>query len=329
MRLLKVHPESGFKHGFSDATINVCGITADNYKDFLSDLDYMKNHPYNGAYTSIIDNKLYLPLLLKNYKENVPGYFYYIDERGLLPLEDNQFGNQNTRVSIDVFFNTLAQEKILCLKHTHSSVGEGFMLVKQEKDVFYLNNEEISKENLAHLVLSLRQYIVTEYIQQHKYASDICSTSLNTVRFLLVWDDEEQSFCVPRSFHRFGCDGNIVDNLGSGSGVLVFVDVNTGKITSEGKYNYKSKGDVFKENIIHPDHNICLTGIQIPNFDKIKGKLIKIFNEISYLRCAGVDVAVTEGGFKIIEINSLPGLSGIQQGIGLLSDSRIKKVLKK
>lgn len=320
---------SGYKYGFTQGSLDVCGITKDNYKDFLTDKDYILGHPYNGPYTSIIDNKLYLPMLLHRYKDYLPEYYYYIDEFGLLPLSVNgkEVGH---RLSIDAFFQTLQEKKILCLKHTHSSVGEGFMLVKQnDEGQFFLNNSPISKAELEKLLLSLRQYIVTEYIVQHSYASAICSSSLNTIRLLCVWDYEKKEFFVARSFHRFGCNGNVVDNIGSGNGILVFVDVESGKLTSEGSFNFNHGGDKYVKDIIHPDHNVKLEGIQIPNYSKIKSKILEIANSISYLCYIGFDVAVTEEGFKIIELNSRSSLDVSQQRKGFLTDPRIRKVLKK
>ena len=319
----------GYKKGFTASTIDVCGVTKDNYSLFLTDEDYILGHPYNGPYSAIIDNKLWLPMFLHNYEEYLPKYFYFIDECGLLPLEGNPISYDSVRVPISAFFSTLQEYGILCLKHTHSSVGKGFMLVKQEKDKFFLNNKIISNTELTELISSLRQYIVTEFVVQHAYASKICSTSLNTIRFLCVWDETKKEFFLARCFHRFGCNGNIVDNIGSGNGILVFVDVESGKLKAEGSKNYNHEGDQYVENLVHPDHNIQLSGIQIPNFKQVKSKILEIANANSFMRYLGFDVAITENGFKIIELNSLSSLDVTQQREGFLFDPRIRKVLKK
>lgn len=319
----------GYKKGFTASTIDVCGIGKNNYKDFLTDRDYILGHPYNGAYSAIIDNKLWLPMFLHDYKEYLPEYYFFIDEYGLLPLEDYLLPHDSVRISAAAFFELLREKRILCLKHTHSSIGKGFMLVKQEDKKFYLNNDPIEKNKLQEFILSLNQYLVTEFVVQHSYASAICSTSLNTLRFLCVWDEAKKEFFLARCFHRFGCSGNIVDNIGSGNGILAFVDVEKGELISEGSINYNHKGDKFVRDIVHPDHNIKLTGIQIPNFHKIKSKILEISNASSFMRYLGFDVAITEDSFKIIEINSLSSLDVTQQRVGFLTDPRIRKVFKK
>ena len=319
----------GYRKGFTSQTLEVCGITKDNYKDFLTDRDYTLGHPYNGAYSSIIDNKLWLPMLLHNYKEYIPEYYFFIDEGGLLPLEDYTKTHSAVRLPNSAFFELLVEKHTLCLKHTHSSVGQGFMLVREDNGKFFVNNNEKTKDDLNQILGSLRQYIVTEFVKQHSYASSVCSTSLNTIRFLCVWDEDKKEFFLARSFHRFGCNGNVVDNIGSGNGMLAFVDVNKGILLSEGSVNFNHTGDKYMTKMVHPDQNIKLGGIEIPRFKEVKAKILEIANANSYMRYMGFDVAITEDSFKIIELNSLSSLDVTQQREGFLKDSRIRKVLKK
>lgn len=328
---VKINYGGGWKKGFSDITIGVCGITKNNYKGFLSNKDYIANHPYNGPYTSIIDNKLYLPMFLHRYKEYIPKYYFFIDECGLLPLEDCTIPppHGSVRIPVSAFFEILGEQKILCLKHTHSSLGKGFMLVTQEGENFFLNKAPIDKGKLEKLILSMYQYIVTEYVVQHPYASAVCSTSLNTLRLLCVWDEEKKEFFLARSFHRFGSNGNIVDNIGSGNGILAFVDVEKGTLTADGVINNNNSGDIYVKDLVHPDRNIKLAGMRIPHFQEIKSKVLEICNNNSFMRYMGFDIAVTKNSFKIIEINSLSSLDVTQQRQGFLNDRRIGKVLKK
>lgn len=83
-----------YKHGFLPATISVCKINKDNYAEFLNDRDYFAGHPWNGAYSGIIDNKLFLPMLLKAYPEYVPKYYYFKDESGFLQLFNTRGGDE-------------------------------------------------------------------------------------------------------------------------------------------------------------------------------------------------------------------------------------------
>ena len=180
-----------YKHGFIAETVEVCGISKSNYKDFLSDKQYIKGHPYNGAYSSIIDNKLYLPYLLKDYPEHFPTYFFFKDKSGFLKLTGE---NRERRYSIADFFDLIHSEKKVCLKHTHSSVGVGFMLVKYENGEYSVNGKIVTKEKLDNIVDGLEEYIVTAYVNQHDYSSNICPTSCNSIRMLCAWDYNKKEF---------------------------------------------------------------------------------------------------------------------------------------
>lgn len=112
-------------HGFSNETIQLNGITKENYKSFMSDRQYRWGHPYNGTYSSIIDNKLYLPFLLKNYPEHTPQYFYFLNNQIYCMNAEN-----SGVATFQEFINLLQEKGKLVLKHTCSSLGQGFHLLE-------------------------------------------------------------------------------------------------------------------------------------------------------------------------------------------------------
>ena len=311
------------KRGFSKLTIDVLGITEANQNDYLSDKEYRNGHPYNGAYSSIIDNKLYLPLLMDDYKEYLPEYYFFIDEYGLLELN-----GEKRRVDYETFFERLSKNKIVCLKHCYSSLGKGFMLVKIENNKFFVNGKESSKNEIIAIFKESVNYIVTEYIYQHEYASNICSTALNTIRFVFIYDGENKTFKLVRSFHRFGCNGSVVDNLAAGNGICAFIDIDKGVLSNRSIVNFEDKKNQIIYDVVHPDNNVLLTGIALPYFFEIRDKIIEILNKKSFLKYCGIDVAITEGGFKIIEINSLPTLAANQTEGGFLKEPWMRKFFK-
>lgn len=315
-----------FRHGFLQKTVEICGITRENYKDFISDVSYKSGHPYNGMFSPIIDNKLYLPLLLHQYKEHVPQYYFFKDSCGFLPLDETA---DKSRVGVDKVIEKLRELGSFVCKRLNDSLGRGFILVEYVDDnVVIINKKTSTTYDLMETLSELDCYIITETVKNHSYASSIAPFSLNTIRLLLVWDDDKKEFFIARAFHRFGCAGSLVDNLGAGSGILAFIDPKSGKILDEGCISKMGDENYIKEALRHPDSGILLTGLQIPQYADIAAKCLRIFSAHSYLRYIGLDIAITENGFKIIEINSLSSLSISQQRNGFLADSRIRKVLK-
>ena len=93
-----------------------------------------------------------------------------------------------------------------------------------------------------------------------------------------------------------------MDNIHAG-GIFSYLDVESGKF-----YNGKMfDGVSIFDCKVHPDTGIPVEGT-IPGWQSIKEKLIEISDFIPQLSLMGFDIAVVEDGFKIIEINSLPGM---------------------
>lgn len=308
-----------FIHGFSEETIFLNGINKDNYKSFLSDRAYRLGHPWNGTYSSIIDNKLYLPYLLKDYPEHTPMYFYFLNNN---IQELGGAGN----ITFEEFLLLLRKQKRLVLKHICSSLGNGFHLLEYIKeDKILLDTQYVNEIKLRHFLYSLKDYIVSEYVQQHQYAQEVNSSSLNTIRMLCVRDKRLNTFNVVRCFHRFGSNGSLVDNLGGGNACLHFVDIATGIVESAGMVNINNQGEQYSEHVIHPSGR-DLTGLKIPSFNEIKDKVLEISNSFPFLKYVGWDIAITEKGFKIIEANSLTSLGILQRKGGYLDDPILKDI---
>lgn len=315
-----------FIHGFKATTIDFCGVNKKNYKDFISDFEFHKGHPWNGAYSGIIDNKIYLPFLFKDYGEYIPDFYYYKDEYGFLSLSN---GACKCRINTKEFLNFLKMEKRLVLKHTYSEVGRGFLLLDYvDSNKYHVNDKDIDENDLIYLLDSLRDYVVQEYIVQHDAVAKINPSSLNTLRLLLVWNPNLNSFVVGRCFQRFGCNGNVVDNLGSGNGILVYVDPVSGKYCNYGVMNVRGEGDIFVENIKHPNSGYLFKGNEVVNYNIIKEQIIKIFNAISFLKFVALDVAITNDGFKIIETNSYPDPAVAQYKYGFKADPNFSILFK-
>lgn len=314
-----------FRKGFLKSTVETSEITRGNYKDFISDRAYRMKHPVNREYSQIIDNKMYLPLMLSSYKEHLPKYYYFKDKGKFHLL--NREDNIGMEICLDnggfLFF--LRKQGILVAKRGNLSVGRGFYLLQATGDDIYINNEQVSEASFYKVLDEIDNSIISEYIEQHSYAKAIAPDSLNTIRFLVIRDADSGKFELLRSFHRFGTNGNIVDNIGSGDGVCAFIDVQSGMLTGEGIVNFGSGGERLVKNLIHPNSGIPLKNMEIPNFQEIKKKVLHISDNFPYLRYIGWDVAVTEDGFKIIETNSLSSLSLSQQG-GLLKEPLFRKV---
>ena len=307
-----------YRKGFYLESIALCGITKQNIHEYLSDKAYLKLHPINHEYSRIIDNKLYLPFLLKDFPELVPTYYFLINNGRLVKIDPL------LQDGYDLL--QLCKEKgRLALKPCSGSMGEGFNLLEWNNEGFFLNRKKVEINELISFIGSLDKFLVTEYIVQHKYSAEINPCCFNTIRLICIRDKVNNEFTIPVSFHRFGVSGRFVDNIGAeGGAISAYINIQTGEIKKMGsiKKNGEEKKVIIAIN--HPDSNKQISGVIIPNWKEMINKVLVVMNHLSFLKYAGLDIVITENGFKILEINSLPTLLGLQIEEGVLKNDRLK-----
>lgn len=313
-----------FFKGFYPSILLINGINKKNHHLFLSTYDYAITPSPNEPFKVIAENKLNIYFLLKDYPEFLPNYYFYKDTSGFLPLYKHN--KETYRLDIEHFIDFLEEKKCLACKPCLSRWGEGFMKI-EKKNEFFINNKPYSTLEFIATILPLKHYIITEYVEQHPYAQEIYPHSVNTVRLLCIWNSEKKSFELVNAFHRFGSDNQTIDNLRSGSGIAVFIDLENGRFTDTIISNPHKKGFKFENITTHLTTHKDITQIEIPNWNYIKTKIIEISNQLSFLKFVGYDIAITKDGFKILEINSKPGMQSLQVGKPLLAHKWIKKTL--
>ena len=100
---------------------------------------------------------------------------------------------------------------------------------------------------------------------------------------------------------KFGREGSDVDNAGGGGNVDCSIDIESGSCYNAVQFN--SFADVIKCDR-HPDSNMLINGLSIENWDEIKEIICDYQSRIPELKAIGWDVALTDKGPVIIEINN-------------------------
>ena len=298
----KVH-----KYGYSIDDWRFLGLNKENYKEFLSTVQYYKMHPINGLHSKWIDDKVTLKYLCHGtaMQEYMPKYYYEINEKGnVIPLMDCPQGDR----TVQSIINTLKDKEILAIKLIAGSIGEGFIKAEFINGKYFLNGQEFCEAELIEKIKSLRNYLITEYLHPHKDLAKFCPNTCNTIRYL-IGRMSDGTVKMLKSFIRFGTiKSGFVENYNAG-GVLCYID-------GKGAFNGGNAVDLTTRLNIkiteHPDTNEKLSG-KIPFWDKIveSAKILgEIFPQMQYL---GVDYVITDKEqVKIIEINSLSSLDALQ-----------------
>jgi hypothetical protein len=109
----------------------------------------------------------------------------------------------------------------------------------------------------------LDDHIVTEYVDQADYASEIFDGCANTIRVVTMVDPATDEPYVGAAFHRFGlAGGGPIDNWSSG-GIIAGVDI--GRLTTAVGYPEDDTRPEFER---HPDTGAQITDTAIPGWGR-------------------------------------------------------------
>lgn len=137
-------------------------------------------------------------------------------------------------------------------------------------------------------------------VAQTKQMSELNISSVNTVRMMtsLYPTGEVKLFAA---FMKMGRKGSDIDNAGDGGNVDCGVNVDTGICFNATIFDsFLSQRPI----LTHPDSGYLIEGLRINDWETIKKKVCQFQSNICYLKTIGWDVALTDEGPVIIEINN-------------------------
>lgn len=199
------------------------------------------------------------------------------------------------------------KDKIVC-KQASNCGGKGIEIISIDKSKL---KNEYNTLKVYNSIMKKEEYILEEYIHQHKDLNKLYSGSVNTLRIISFLDNNGKAHIL-KAILRIGNNGN-VDNFSSG-GMYTFVN-------EEGKVYVPAideKGRIFYK---HPSTNENIVGFEVPNFDKVKDFIEKISLVVPTVRYVGWDLVILDDKIIVVEGNEYPGIfqvkpsiSGIKEG---------------
>lgn len=289
-----------WQHGFLSFRIKQYGLTKENYKKFLSDYDYMWLNRMNNVYQGWISDKTTFRYIMEPMKAYIPAYYFSVFKRnGTVVFAPMQDLPQNIDKNIGGLCALLRSKKILVFKPSAGTHGDGFYCLEYRDDRYWVNGEVSSDQQIATLVQNQKSfYVVTSYIEMHPQLKAIYPKSVNSIRMMLInrhgYDPK-----IMQTYMRIGSSmTGYTDNVGYG-GIAAMIDTETGRL-----YDPESlKDHIYYPCPTHPDTGVEISGIVVPHWDMICEKVKEICKLMPELEYLGFDVAVTEEGFNVMEIN--------------------------
>lgn len=141
--------------------------------------------------------------------------------------------------------------------------------------------------------------ICEEYICQHDKMNTLNPNCVNTIRIVALCDNNDVHF-VAASLKCGKFENSYVDNMHN-NGLGANIDIQTGVVTGIG-YDYHDNTFIY-----HPLTGTQIVGFSIPYWAETLALVSKTHLIVSECPLIGWDVAITNSGPEIVEINGAPG----------------------
>lgn len=268
---------------------------------------YESQSEYRG-YNILLDSKILFNELLSSLGFPVSKtVFRYANKRFFVNGEEKSDGE------IDALLRDYPYGGIFAKPSTGSCAQGIFVLSKSETGQLRIRRNKQSEDIKTSGGIYIRSLCVEENFQfeeqlkQDKEWSRFCPDTINTIRVITINPTGEKEIIVGAAA-RFGRMGGYVDNLAQG-GVAVSIDTKTGELYEFGMREY----DLTKY-YEHPDTHRMFAHEKVPYWEQIKDLIHCVSIVMPPLRMIGWDIALTENGPVIVEMNTGTGVYSVQMG---------------
>ncbi|TMP50781.1 hypothetical protein CWB58_14510 [Pseudoalteromonas sp. S201] len=279
----------GYKKGKSlvDTKLYVTGVLFGNFR---------KHHLNDSRYTVFADDKFLFHKLMDD--AGIPAA-KLINVISYNAIKDEYTGLNS--VNAEVVLDTITVDAIVIKPVIDSCQGAGVNVInistnkKFEMSGKTYNSKELLKKLFSEYSGS---YLIEEKIQQHSFNHRLYPEAVNTIRVdsLLAKSGE---VIINSAYLRIGRNGRKIDNWsGKQGGIGVNVNIQNGTLNSQG-IDYSK--NLYTE---HPDTHVSFSGLVVPYWEEIINIVKDAALQFPNLRALGWDIALTEDGPLILEVNA-------------------------
>lgn len=306
-----------WRHGFVAKQALLFDFDRYGFDSYLSEFERKRRLHRLNRNATVFADKLFSFLYLREIGAPTPTVYGFVDGEQLVMLNEHDRREGIGRL--------LEHHGRLVAKPRGGAHGRGVLLLERTPDRTLVNGREV--EDLGEVLRG--RTIVSEYVEQHNYASAIYPASTNTIRVLSLKRHEDDEPFVAAAMHRFGSErSKPVDNTGAG-GFSAPIDLATGRIGALAAMPgaYLPTGRPVEWYDVHPDTGVRVTDTVIPRWSEIVDELNRTMSYLPGTSLIAWDVAVTGDGFSIIEGNLGPDTSFQVHGPVLL-DERVRTLFQ-
>lgn len=267
-------------------------------KEYLSEFDWYKSRYINEPFDFMMNNKVVCNLVIGQFVRIATTYA--VKNRGHITSDDDKC------TSYEDIIQLLKEVGDLIIKPYGRGKGIGVYRFSYRNGEFFVGETPSNEQEIISILKKNNNWMLCEYITQHKYASDLYDKTTNTIRMITLRDPKTDKIKIFFAVQRIGTSKTIpVDNASMGA-LVCKIDLETGEL-SEARTLHNH--DVFE---YHPDTNAQIKGARVANWDEIKRQILNLANKVSFMNFVAWDILVTDDGMCIIEANTSSGVNIIQ-----------------
>ena len=145
--------------------------------EYLSEFDWYKSRYINEPFDFMMNNKVVCNLVLSQHVRVAETYA--VKNKGSITSEGDKYTTYEDIVSL------LKNVKKLIIKPFNRGKGIGVYLLGYDGGKFYIGVDECSEKDIIALLKKNDNWMLCEFIKQHKYLSDLYDKTTNTIKQLL------------------------------------------------------------------------------------------------------------------------------------------------
>ena len=313
-------------HGFSPAAAWFKGVDRQNFRNFLKDHTYYKHTPYNNPTATDKISKVNFRQTLCDFSDYLPRYYAELSGGVVKPLDS--WPAADPCDGAEAVVRLLEKEGRLAFKLVQGRSGKGFLVGRYHgPDSYSFNDAPCDRKAAVQTVAAMNGYIVTEYVRQCEAYEAIWSRTSHTLRIQttnVMTGKAEIAF----AFLRFGSSRvlHAVSHINCPGNYTAIIDPQTGHTKKVISVDEGGRSVLVHT---HPETGEDLE-LNVPHWELIASACLRMHDEkLSDLSWLGWDIMVTDDGFRILEINTLTGLIGVEADEPILASQKLRPIFEK
>ena len=176
---------------------------------------------------------------------------------------------------------------------------KSFGVDPENDEIFITSSPSVNVQSFADEIVAYgtNGYIFQECLTPHPVIKEICGPRLSTIRLVVALTDTGPE--IMRSVWKVPTGNNIADNFWRPGNILAALDGDSGTVLRSVQGTGPQQIGVDR----HPDTEQLIKGITLPDWQNVKDLVITSAYAIPALRLQAWDVALTNRGPVLLELN--------------------------